>query len=225
MGEDRRCGGDCGSVRPSSRPSSSKQEYTPNSAVAFIIKGSATRTAAAFESNSLDSAFLHVDYVPHKTAQEFVTCAAPADTADPVKAAAFCQGTVQNTVSHLAQQCRLANALHVQAEGRGCVPVLGGVQAAAGHHVTMRPKAAPTDCDPSGLAVATHAEGDTPVCVADLSARVTADRAPERLRPGRAEQQRDRASPRRGRQPPAHGQQHRARPGAVRRHAVSGRFV
>ena len=131
----------------------SKQDYTPNSAVAFIIKGSGARTATAFESNNLDPAFLHVDYVPHKAAQQFVTCADPADAADNVKAAAFCQNTVQNTVSHLAQQCRLANACTCKLKDADATQF----SAVCKQQPPCEPKAAPQDCDPSGLAVATHA--------------------------------------------------------------------
>ncbi len=39
-----------------------------------------------------------------KAAQEFMTCADPADAADPAKAAAVCQGAVQSNVSDLAKQ-------------------------------------------------------------------------------------------------------------------------
>jgi hypothetical protein len=146
----------------------SKKEYTPNNAVAFIIKpASATRTAAAFESNNLDPAFLHVDYVPHKSAQEFVTCASPADTADPAKAAAFCQVTVQNTVSNLAQQCRLANSCKCKLRDADATQFSAVCKPQPGSASPCEPKAAPQDCDPSGLEVATHAQGDTPVCVAN----------------------------------------------------------
>jgi hypothetical protein len=144
-----------------------KKEYTPGSAIAFIITGSGIRTAAAFESTNLDPAFLTVDYLPHKAAQQFVTCADPADAADPVKAAAFCQNTVQNTVSNLAKQCHLANACTCKLKNADATQFSAVCKVDPATGQTCSPKVAPQDCDPSGLAVATHAQGDTPVCVAN----------------------------------------------------------
>jgi hypothetical protein len=140
-----------------------KKEYTPGNAIAFIITGSGGRTAAAFESSSLDPAFLTVDYLPHKATQQFVTCADPADAADPVKAAAFCTNTVQKTVSNLATQCSLANACTCKLKDADAIQF----SAVCKQQPPCEAKAAPQDCDPSGLAVATHAAGDTPVCVAN----------------------------------------------------------
>src|SRR5262245_43455969 len=86
--------------------------YTPNSAVAFIIKGlGGTRVAGAFESQTLRPAFLTVNYTPHRTdPQQFLACADPADAADDTKAKEVCKGRVQSNVSDLANACHLANS-------------------------------------------------------------------------------------------------------------------
>ena len=137
--------------------------YTPDSAVAFIIAGSGSRTAAAFESNG-QPAFLGVEYLPRKATQEFLACASPADAADPAKAAAICTGAVQTNVSDLANQCRLANS---------CTCTLKTADAISFSAVCQdecKPVVAPQDCDPAGIARATQAKDDgshPPVCVAN----------------------------------------------------------
>src|SRR5262249_26864369 len=46
--------------------------YTPDSAVAFIIQGVGLRRARAFESGSAEPPFLTVEYSPRKATQEFL---------------------------------------------------------------------------------------------------------------------------------------------------------
>jgi hypothetical protein len=137
-------------------------QYTPDSAVAFIIAGQGVRTARAKESNNPQPAFLTVEYLPKKAVQEFLTCAAPADAADPAKAAAVCQGAVQSNVSDLGKACGLASA---------CTCKLKTADAISFSAVCKEPcpaVVAPTNCDPAGIAQTTQATaGHTPVCVAN----------------------------------------------------------
>lgn len=136
--------------------------YTPDSAVAFIIKGDGLRRARAFEANSPQPAYLTVEYSPKKATQEFLACAAPADAADPTRAAAVCSGVVQSNVSDLANACRLASA---------CTCTLKAADAVSFSKVCKDPcpaVVAPQNCDPAGIAQTTQATaGHTPVCVAN----------------------------------------------------------
>jgi hypothetical protein len=137
-------------------------QYTPGSAVAFIIAGQGARTARAKESNSPQPAFLTVQYLPRKSTQEFLTCTTPADAADPVKAAAVCQVAVQNNVSDLGKACGLASACTCKLKTADAIQFSG---------VCKQPcpaVVAPTNCDPAGIAQTTQATaGHTPVCVAN----------------------------------------------------------
>lgn len=136
--------------------------YTPDSAVAFIIKGDGLRRARAFEANSPSPPYLTVQYSPKKATQEFMACAAPADAADPTRAAGVCSGVVQSNVSDLAKQCKLASA---------CTCTLKTADAVSFSKVCKDPcpsVVAPQNCDPAGIAQTTQATaGHTPVCVAN----------------------------------------------------------
>jgi hypothetical protein len=140
----------------------SNNQYTPDSAVAFIITGQGGRTARAFESNSPQPAYLTVEYLPKKAEQEFMTCVDPADAADPAKAAAVCQGAVQKNVSDLAKSCSLANA---------CTCTLKRADATSFSAVCRQEcpaLVAPTNCNPAAIAQTAQATaGQTPVCVAN----------------------------------------------------------
>lgn len=139
-----------------------KPQYTPDSAVAFIIAGQGLRTARTKESSRPQPAFLTVEYLPKKAAQEFVTCAAPADAADPAKAAAVCQGAVQSNVSDLAKACRLASGCTCKLKTADAISFSGVCKQAC------PAVAAPADCDPAGIAQTTQATAShTPVCVAN----------------------------------------------------------
>lgn len=137
--------------------------YTPDSAVAFIIKGlGGTRVARAKESNNPQPAFLTLEYLPRKATQQFLACADPADAADQAKATAVCQGRVQSNVSDLASACHLANS---------CTCTLKNADATQFSGVCQNPcpaVVAPQNCDPAGIAQATQATAaHTPVCVAN----------------------------------------------------------
>ncbi|MBY0278876.1 HYR domain-containing protein [Candidatus Binatia bacterium] len=136
--------------------------YTPDSAVAFIIQGAGLRRARAFEANSPQPPYLTVEYSPKKATQEFLTCAAPADAADPTRAAAVCEGAVESNVSDLAKACNLASA---------CTCTLKTADAVSFSKVCKDPcpsVVAPQNCDPAGIAQTTQATaGHTPVCVAN----------------------------------------------------------
>lgn len=144
------------------QPIVENNQYTPDSAVAFIIAGQGGRTARAFESNSPQPAYLTVEYLPKKAVQEFMTCVDPADAADPAKAAAVCQGNVQKNVSDLAKSCSLANA---------CTCTLKTADARSFSAVCKQEcpaLVAPTNCNPAAIAQTTQATaGQTPVCVAN----------------------------------------------------------
>jgi hypothetical protein len=137
--------------------------YTPNSAVAFIIKGlGGTRVARASESANPQPAYLTVEYVPHKATQQFLACADPADAADQAKATAVCQGRVQSNVSKLASDCHLA---------KSCTCTLKDQDATQFSGVCQNPcpeVTAPQNCDPTEIAKATTARDiHDPVCVAN----------------------------------------------------------
>jgi hypothetical protein len=136
--------------------------YTPDSAVAFIIQGDGLRRARAFEANSPSPPFLTVEYSPKKATQEFLACAAPADAADPTRAAGVCSGVVQSNVSDLADACNLASV---------CTCTLKTADAVSFSKVCKDPcpsVVAPQNCDPAGIAQTTQATaGHTPVCVAN----------------------------------------------------------
>jgi len=190
-------------------------KYTPNSAVAFIIKGlGGTRVASAFESTNLKPAFLTVEYVPHRTdPQQFLACADPADAADQTKATAVCTGRVQSNVSDLANACHLANS---------CTCTLKDKDATQFSGVCENPcpaVVAPQNCDPVGIAKSTQATAaHTPVCVANsplgslMTGRLSAcdvDEASSQVS----------VTVRRRRQESAHGRQHGARSHPLHRHS------
>lgn len=136
--------------------------YTPDSAVAFIIQGDGLRRARAFEAGNPSPPYLTVEYSPKKATQEFMTCADPADAADPTRAAAVCGGNLQSNVSDLANACHLASA---------CTCTLKTADAVSFSKVCKDPcpsVVAPQNCDPAGIAQTTQATaGHTPVCVAN----------------------------------------------------------
>jgi hypothetical protein len=144
------------------QPIVENNQYTPDSAVAFIITGQGGRTARAFESNIPQPAYLTVEYLPKKAVQEFTTCVDPADAAAPAKAAAVCQGNVQKHVSDLATSCSLANA---------CTCTLKTADATSFSAVCKQEcpaLVAPTNCNPAAIAQTAQATaGQTPVCVAN----------------------------------------------------------
>lgn len=136
--------------------------YTPDSAVAFVIKGDGLRRARAFEAGNPQPPYLTVTYTPRKATQEFLTCAAPADATDPTRAAAVCEGAVESNVSDLAKACNLASA---------CTCTLKTADAVSFSKVCQDPcpsVVAPQNCDPAGIAQSTQATAaHTPVCVAN----------------------------------------------------------
>jgi hypothetical protein len=136
--------------------------YTPDSAVAFVIQGDGLRRARSFEAGNPSPPYLTVEYSPKKATQEFMTCADPADAADPTRAAAVCGGKLQSNVSDLANACHLASA---------CTCTLKTADAVSFSKVCQDPcpaVVAPQNCDPAGIAQTTQATaGHTPVCVAN----------------------------------------------------------
>src|SRR5262245_27598537 len=138
--------------------------YTPNSAVAFIIKPlGGTRVARALGSSpSGQPASLTVSYLPHKTTQQFLACADPADAADQAKATAVCTGRVQSNVSDLASACHLATSCTCTLKDQDATHFSGACQEPCPDVV------APQNCDPTEIAKSTKATADhTPVCVAN----------------------------------------------------------
>ena len=143
------------------QPIVENDQYTPDSAVAFIITGQGGRTARAFEANVPQPAYLTVEYLPKKAVQEFMACVDGADAADPAKAAAVCQGAVKKNVSDLATSCGLANA---------CTCTLKTADATSFSAVCKQEcpaLVAPTNCNPAAIAQTTQATAGTPVCVAN----------------------------------------------------------
>lgn len=136
--------------------------YTPDSAVAFIVTGDGLRRARASEAGTPSPPYLTVAYSPRKATQEFLACAAPADAADPTRAAGVCEGVVESNVSDLAKMCNLASA---------CTCTLKTADAVSFSKVCKDPcpaVVAPQNCDPAGIAQTTQAtSGHTPVCVAN----------------------------------------------------------
>jgi hypothetical protein len=134
----------------------SRLDFTPDSAIAFVITGSGTgRTARAIETANLGKpAGITVTYTPKTLKNEFLACG------DPTKGADVCTGAVQTAVSGIAQQCKLANS---------CVCTFERVDAnnfSAACNASCDPKA-PDNCDSQEIAKATVAKpGDPPVCVA-----------------------------------------------------------
>jgi len=144
------------------QPIVENNQYTPDSAVAFIITGQGGRTARAFESNIPQPAYLTVEYLPKKAVQEFMTCVDPADAADPAKAAAVCQGAVRKHVSDLAKSSGLANACT-------CTPKTADAMSFSAVCKQECPAlVAPTNCNPAAIAQTAEATpGQPPVCVAN----------------------------------------------------------
>jgi hypothetical protein len=133
-------------------------DYTPDSAIAFVITGSGRRVARAFEGEAAGGrpATLTVAYVPAKTMQDFQTCG------DPSHAADVC-GNVQSNVDSLARQCKLSNFCMCKVK-----PVADSDKTSYGKACNDPcPKVvAPVDCDPNGLPRFTAAtDAHTPVCL------------------------------------------------------------
>src|SRR5262249_20490856 len=90
----------------------SRNDYTPQSFVAFLITGSGTRRAWAFEGqgdNKKDPgkpAKLIVSYTPRKIPQDIMTCG---DTRTTDSKNAVCQN-LQANVDPIAKQCKLAKS-------------------------------------------------------------------------------------------------------------------
>src|SRR5262245_15944924 len=130
--------------------------YTPDSAVAFIIRGSGRRIARAFEGQSGGGrpAALTVGYTPRPITQEFLACGDPADAAN------ICGGNVQKNVNDLAQQCKLANTCTCTVK-----PVADSDKTSYAKVCSDPcPKVvAPANCDPNAIAQTTAAtDANTP---------------------------------------------------------------
>jgi hypothetical protein len=127
-------------------------QYTPSSAVAFVITGSGSRAARSFEGSMTipGKAALTVEYVPNNPQQDILTCGDPADPATA------CAG-VQSQVAAIANMCMLVT---------GCTcTVKSGADTSAFSQVCDSPCPA-TECDPEAIAKTTAATASqTPVCV------------------------------------------------------------
>lgn len=134
-------------------------DYTPDSAIAFVIRGSGKRSARAFEGTASGRpASLTVAYTPRKITQEFLACG-NVDDKDNV-----CQNLVQSNVSSLAQQCKLANACTCKVKTG---PNIDTTSFSVACNNPCPKIVAPADCDPLFVGGATAAtNGHTPVCVA-----------------------------------------------------------
>jgi hypothetical protein len=85
--------------------------YTPDSAIAFVIRGTGRRTADSFEGNASGRPpSLTVTDEPRRYTQEFLACGNPAEVA------AVCGERAQSKLTSLAQQCKLANTLHLHGQ-------------------------------------------------------------------------------------------------------------
>jgi hypothetical protein len=133
-------------------------QYTPDSAVAFIITGSGRRTARSLEGSvsTPAPAALVIGYTPKVTTQEFLAC----HTAQE-QPATVCEGRVQDGVTALASACQV---------GTGCTcKVKEGVESSSFSSVCNAPCPTitpPADCNPEDFAKATAATANLPaVCI------------------------------------------------------------
>ena len=136
-----------------------RNDYSPDSAVAFVIEGSGRRTARSREGATSKPAppYLTIKYQPVKSMTEFLACRGPDE--DP---AAVCGGRVDNNVSKMAIQCKVANACTCKVK-----PVADTSNFAHACNDSCGEKPLPADCNPTGFAQATQAKlGDAPVCIA-----------------------------------------------------------
>ena len=137
-----------------------RNDYKPTSAVAFIIGGFGRRSARSFEGATSKPAppFLTIKYQPLKTTTEFSACFNP-DTENP---AAVCSGRVDDNVTAMAVQCKVASACTCTVK-----PVPDPNTFAQACNQSCGPVPVPNDCNPAGFAQATQAgPGQTPVCIA-----------------------------------------------------------
>jgi hypothetical protein len=133
-------------------------QYTPDSAVAFIITGSGRRTARSLEGSvsKPGPAALTIGYQPKDTAQEFLACPTRAEQPEMV-----CEGRVQSSVSALAIACQVAT---------GCTCKAKDTDTNAFRDVCNAPCPAitpPASCTPADYASATAPTGGKPVCIAN----------------------------------------------------------
>jgi hypothetical protein len=130
-------------------------QYTPSSAIAFVITGSGLRAARSKEGSMTtpQPALLTVEYLPKPAQQDFLACDDPANATTTV-----CPGYVQGTVSDIATACLLATTV--------CTCTKSGADPSTFSQVCNSPcpfiLLPPADCDPEHTAVTTS---QTPVCV------------------------------------------------------------
>src|SRR5262249_25529011 len=137
----------------------SHKDYTPTSAVAFVIGGFGRRSARSFEGSTSKPAppFLIIKYTPLKTTTEFSACFAQGE--DP---ATVCGGRVNNAVTGMAVKCKVASGCSCKVK-----PVADAKRFANVCNDSCGPKPVPDDCNPAGFAQATQAApGQPPVCIA-----------------------------------------------------------
>jgi hypothetical protein len=137
-----------------------RNDYKPTSAVAFVIGGFGQRSARSFEGATSKPAppYLTIKYQPLKTMTEFSACFNP-DTEDP---AAVCSGKVDDNVTAMAVQCKVASACTCTTK-----PVPDPNTFAQACNQSCGPVPLPADCNPDGFKQATQAApGQMPVCIA-----------------------------------------------------------
>src|SRR5262249_25756676 len=133
-----------------------KQGYTPDSAIAFVIKGTGKRIARALDSaTAFPAPALVVKYTPRKYTTEFLACGNPNDAVN------VCGQKVQGNVTGIAQTCKLANECKCSVKE---APDEDSFSAACNASCDLKPL---QDCSADDIAQVTAAPGSSqPVCVA-----------------------------------------------------------
>src|SRR5262245_23018985 len=125
--------------------------YGVDSAVAFVITGSGTRIAWAFEGQARGGRppALTVNYTPRKITQEFLACG---DVSSDASQKNVCENLVQSNVTSLAQQCKLASTCTCTVK-----PVADSDKTtfSAVCNTTCPTVVAPDNCDPNLIAQTT----------------------------------------------------------------------
>lgn len=136
-----------------------RQDYTHDSSIAFVIRGSGRRVARSVESNLPGRApILHVAYKPKKVKQDFVTCG------DPRFQANVCEGNLQKNVNDIGSQCKVTSTCSCSVKQ---IPDSDKTSFSQACNLPCDKLVAPANCDPAAIAKTTAAtENHTPVCVA-----------------------------------------------------------
>jgi len=146
----------------------SRGDFTPNNAIAFVIRGAGRRHAVSFEGAGTGALkiskppTLTVVYTPNRIVQDILTCGDVNDKQN------VCGQRLQTAVNGLANMCKLSHTCTCNVKPGSDQDATRFSAVCNAHNAPGGCEAvAPDSCEPGHIAKATVAKlGDQPVCVA-----------------------------------------------------------